>query len=447
MALSSLASTPSLLSRAARRRARLKRSAALWSHAATQDLLGVLQGSAINSLLTSLSPSPYYGDSMLAPGSTPWNVEAASFVPGPALHPSEAAPGFSGCCRPRLPGATLLADRLPMILFVNETSTSHAGLGTAALMPDPPFRQLDEPYWVWTLPSTGALKLLHPASSEGEELSPEDTFIRPERALQRIFGEAFEPPASSASASMTQEFHDPFANETVASHDGFGAAIPLPDSPLRQLDEPLWAWTPPSTGALLHQHPETSEEEEEFCPEDTSTHPERALQRIIGEAFSGLLSEEDIYGLLQPLFRPFGDGDGLLSVQEIEDALLTIGICPVPQCWQIIMVEMDVGRSGNIDYTEFLAATIEARRFRVEEVLCSVFDVCDPNGEGKINMNDFKSIFEQNGLPSLLGSRTSQAIMKVVTKEVVLEAIEFFDLVRLALTGLDSAPEHSSPTG
>ncbi|CAE8705055.1 unnamed protein product [Polarella glacialis] len=448
MALSSLASTPSLLSRAARRRARLKRSAALWSHAATQDLLGVLQGSAINSLLTSLSPSPCYGDSMLAPGSTPWNVEAASFVPGPALHPSEAAPGFSGCCRPRLPGATLLADHLPMILFVNETSISHAGLGTATLMPDPPLRQLDEPYWVWTSPSTGALKkLLHPASSEGEGLSPEDTFTRPERALQRIFGEAFEPPASSAGASMTQDFHDPFVNETVASHDGFGAAIPLPDSPLRQLDEPLWAWTPPSTGALLHQHPETSEEEEEFCHEDTSTHPERALQRIIGEAFSDLLSEEDIYGLLQPLFRPFGDGDGLLSVQELEDALLTIGICPVPQCWQIIMDEMDVDRSGNIDYTEFLAATIEARRFRVEEVLCSVFDVCDPNGEGKINMNDFKSIFEQNGLPSLLGSRTSEAIMKVDMKEVVLEAIEFFDLVRWALTGLDSAPGHSSPTG
>eukprot|EP00442_Polarella_glacialis_P034597 CAMPEP_0115079032 /NCGR_PEP_ID=MMETSP0227-20121206/17875_1 /TAXON_ID=89957 /ORGANISM="Polarella glacialis, Strain CCMP 1383" /LENGTH=62 /DNA_ID=CAMNT_0002466475 /DNA_START=66 /DNA_END=254 /DNA_ORIENTATION=- len=62
-------------------------------------------------------------------------------------------------------------------------------------------------------------------------------------------------------------------------------------------------------------------------------------------------------------------------------------------------------------------------------------------------MNDFKSTFEQHGLPSLLGSRTSQAIMKVVMKEAVLEAIEFLDLVSLALTGLDSAPEHSSPTG
>ncbi|CAE8653938.1 unnamed protein product [Polarella glacialis] len=365
MALSSLASTPSLLSRAARRRARLKRTAVLWSHVATHDLLGVLQGSAINSLLTSLSPSPCYGDSMLAPGSTPWNVEAASFVPGPALHPSEAAPGFSGCCRPRLPGATLLADRLPMIFFVNETSISHAGLGTAALMPDPPFRQLDECYWVWTLPSTGALKPLHPASSEGEELFPEDTVIRPERALQRFFGEAFEPPASSAGASMTQEFHDPLVNETEVSHDGFGAAIPLPDSSRRQLDEPLWAWTPPSTGALMHQHPETSEEEEEFCPEDTSTHPKCALQRAIGEAFNDLLSEEVIYGLLQPL----SIGDGLLSVSDIEDTLMAMGISQ--RHGHILMDKLDVDRSGNIDYSEFLAATIEARRFRDEEVSSS----------------------------------------------------------------------------
>ncbi|CAE8599992.1 unnamed protein product [Polarella glacialis] len=368
MALSSLASTPSLLSRAARRRARLKRTAALWSHAATQDLLGVLQGSAINSLLTSLSPSPCYGDSMLAPGSTPWNVKAASFVPGPALHPSEAVPGFFGCCRPRLPGATLLADRLPMIFFVNETSISHAGLGTAALKPDPPFRQLDEPYWVWTLPSTGTLKLLPPASSEGEELSPEDTFTRPERALQRIFGEAFEPPASSAGASMTQEFHDPLVNETKVSHDGFGAAIPLPDSSRRQLDEPLWAWTPPSTGALKHQHPETSEEEEEFCPlKDISTHPEHVLQRAMVEVYNDLLSEEVIHGLLQPL----SVGDGLLSVLDIEDTLMAFGICPVPQCWQILMDKLDVDRSGNIDYSEFLAAAIEARRSRDEEVSSS----------------------------------------------------------------------------
>ncbi|CAE8612725.1 unnamed protein product, partial [Polarella glacialis] len=364
MLLSSPASSPSLPSRAARRRARLKRTAVLGSHVATHDLLGVLHGSAINSLLTSLSPSPCYGDSMLAPGS------------------------IRGMWR-----------LLPLSLGLLSTPAKRRQAFLAAVAHD----YLALRFLRTTFPC--ALKLLHPASSEGEELSPEDTFTRPERALQRIFGEAFEPPASSAGASMTQEFHDPFANETVASHDGFGAAIPLP----------------------------TSEEEEEFCPEDTSAHPERALQRIIGEAFSDLLSEEDIYGLLQPLFRPFGDGDGLLSVQEIEDALLTIGICPVPQCWQIIMDDMDVGRSGNIDYAEFLAATIEARSFRVEEVLCSVFDVCDPSGEGKINMNDFKSIFEQNGLPTLLGSRTSQAIMKVVMKEVVLEAIEFFDLVRLAL--------------
>ncbi|CAE8672102.1 unnamed protein product [Polarella glacialis] len=330
MLLSSPASSPSLPSRAARRRARLKRTAVLWSHVATHDLLGFLHGSAINSLLTSLSPSPCYGDSMLAPGSTPWNVEAASFVPGPTLHPSETAPGFSGYCRPRLPGATLVADHLPMNLFVNETSISQAGLGSATSMPDPPLRQLDEPYWVWTSPSTGALKPLHPASSEGEELFPEDRDRR-------------------------------------VSHDGFGAAIPLPDSSRRQLDEPLWAWTPPSTGTLKHQHTETSEEEEEFCLKDISTHPEHVLQRAMVEVYNDLLSEEVIYGLIQPL----SVGDGLLSVTDIEDTLMAFGICPVPQCWQILMDKLDVDRSGNIDYSEFLAATIEARRFRDEEVSSS----------------------------------------------------------------------------
>ncbi|CAE8736326.1 unnamed protein product [Polarella glacialis] len=196
-------------------------------------------------------------------------------------------------------------------------------------MPDPPLRQLDEPYWVWTSPSTGAPKPLHPASSEGEELFPED--------------------------------------KTEVSHDGLGAAIPPPDSSRRQLDEPLRAWTPPSTGTLKHQHPETSEEEEEFYLKDISTHPEHVLQRAMVEVYNDLLSEEVIYGLIQPL----SVGDGLLSVTDIEDTLMAFGICPVPQCWQILMDKLDVDRSGNIDYSEFLAATIEARRFRDEEVSSS----------------------------------------------------------------------------
>ncbi|CAE8613619.1 unnamed protein product [Polarella glacialis] len=115
----------------------------------------------------------------------------------------------------------------------------------------------------------------------------------------------------------------------------------------------------------MHQHPETSEEEEEFCPEDTSTHPKCALQRAIGEAFNDLLSEEVIYGLLQPL----SVGDGLLSVSDIEDTLMAMGISQ--RHGQILMDKLDVDRSGNIDYSEFLAATIEARRFRDEEMSSS----------------------------------------------------------------------------
>ncbi|CAE8619330.1 unnamed protein product [Polarella glacialis] len=327
MAFSSLASLPSLLYRAARRRARLKRTAVLWSHAATQDLLGVLHGSAIDSLLASLSPSPWYGESMSAPWTTPWNVEASSFVPGPAHHLCEAAPVLSDCCHPRLPGATQPADHLPMVRFTHQ---------------------------------------------------------------ERLYGnKTFEPPASRAGTGKTKENRDFFANEPTASRAGVGKVTWLADTPLRQLDEPIWLWIPPSTGIPKKQHSETHAVSVDVtlgspCFGSHHHHHKKALRKALwavkaaeqGASASAenlplgalsfrkaMLVDDDpgvdvaavplfqdevtcnshckgkVEGLRQLFLHSDVNGDDMLSVKEIQDGLKTVGLCPIPPALLTIIDE------------------------------------------------------------------------------------------------------------
>ncbi|CAE8597871.1 unnamed protein product [Polarella glacialis] len=328
MAFSSLASLPSLLSRAARRRARLTRTAVLWSRAATQDLLGVLHGSAIDSLLTSLSPSPSYGDSMSAPWTTPWNVEASSFVPGPAHYLCQAAPVISDCCNPRLPGATQPADHLPMITlthqerlygnktferlhlahvrvrtrrnddsFVNEPATSRAGVGKATLLADTPLRQLDEPMWFWTSPSTGVPKQQFLATGAGVRKHIETHAVSADATLDS-------PCLGSHHHHHKKALRKALRADKAAEQGASASADHLPLGAL-SLRKAMSVVDDPGVDVA-------------------------AVPLFQDEVICNSLSKQKIEGLQQLFLHLDVNGEGMLNVKEIEDGLKIVGLCPIP---------------------------------------------------------------------------------------------------------------------
>ncbi|CAE8736298.1 unnamed protein product, partial [Polarella glacialis] len=68
--------------------------------------------------------------------------------------------------------------------------------------------------------------------------------------------------------------------------------------------------------------------------------------------------------------------------------------------------------SGMIDYTEFLAATIDARHYLEEDVLWSAFCVFDQNGDGQISQEELKLVLDQDGVSKILGNQSLEEIMK-----------------------------------
>lgn len=61
-----------------------------------------------------------------------------------------------------------------------------------------------------------------------------------------------------------------------------------------------------------------------------------------------------------------------------------------------VIASLDTNGSGKIDYTEFLAATMERNVYMKEEKLHQAFKMFDLDGNGRISKSELKSVLASN---------------------------------------------------
>mmetsp|Transcript_22510 Transcript_22510/g.56898 ORF Transcript_22510/g.56898 Transcript_22510/m.56898 type:complete len:609 (-) Transcript_22510:542-2368(-) len=97
------------------------------------------------------------------------------------------------------------------------------------------------------------------------------------------------------------------------------------------------------------------------------------------------------------------DGSGSLSMEEFVTAVKAEGgegfVLPV-NFESEIWVGVDLNYSGDINFTEFLAATLDYRHF-TEAHLFGVFQVLDVDGSGFVDVDDMRLLFPNNTLEEL----------------------------------------------
>ena len=81
------------------------------------------------------------------------------------------------------------------------------------------------------------------------------------------------------------------------------------------------------------------------------------------------------------------NGDGSLSFREIEEGLKRLHICNKEQIMAHLR-EVDTDLSGSIDYTEFLAATMDPSQNLRRKYLRAAFDMFDTDGSGSIDYRE-----------------------------------------------------------
>jgi len=108
------------------------------------------------------------------------------------------------------------------------------------------------------------------------------------------------------------------------------------------------------------------------------------------------------------------NGDGELTIAELRDGLAKAGLTEIPADLEQIMKDVDTDGSGAIDYTEFLAASLDRKQYIQEDVCWSAFKVFDLNGDGKISMQELEQVLNSGSVEEALGAQTIKDLMKEV---------------------------------
>jgi calcium-dependent protein kinase len=112
------------------------------------------------------------------------------------------------------------------------------------------------------------------------------------------------------------------------------------------------------------------------------------------------LDETQIRGLRDIFVKLDANGDGLITHSELRRGLQQASIqIPRPEVEEI-MDSVDCDGSGEIDYTEFLAATIEKQQYIQEDVCWNAFNLFDLNCDGKITSSELKQMLDKTSTRS-----------------------------------------------
>mmetsp|Transcript_49473 Transcript_49473/g.80184 ORF Transcript_49473/g.80184 Transcript_49473/m.80184 type:complete len:503 (-) Transcript_49473:95-1603(-) len=138
------------------------------------------------------------------------------------------------------------------------------------------------------------------------------------------------------------------------------------------------------------------------------------LKKAALHIIAGQLNEDQIKALRDTFMQLDTNGDGLLTPAELKEGLAKAGLKEIPPDLAQIMEDVDSDGSGVIDYTEFLAATLDRRQYMQEDVCWSAFRVFDRNGDGRISPEELKQVLCSSDVEEALGAQQVVELMKEV---------------------------------
>jgi len=137
------------------------------------------------------------------------------------------------------------------------------------------------------------------------------------------------------------------------------------------------------------------------------------LKKAALHVIASQLGENQIKGLRETFMQLDDNGDGLLTAAEMKEGLAKAGLKDIPADLQQILEEVDSDGSGVIDYTEFLAATLDKKDYQQKEVCWQAFRLFDRNGDGKIDKTEIANVLNDGDVANQ-ANRDMAEIMKEI---------------------------------
>lgn len=123
------------------------------------------------------------------------------------------------------------------------------------------------------------------------------------------------------------------------------------------------------------------------------------LKKAALQVVADRLQEGEIKALREMFLELDANGDGFLTATEITMGLERAGFTQLPHEIQQIIDGIDSDGNGVIDYTEFLAASLDKQMYTQQDACWAAFRVFDRNGDGKISLQEFQHVINNDKLP------------------------------------------------
>lgn len=135
------------------------------------------------------------------------------------------------------------------------------------------------------------------------------------------------------------------------------------------------------------------------------------FKKVALTAIAQQLPDEEIRSL-QDTFRALDkNGDGKLTREEIAAGLTKQGLV-VPDALERILQSVDSDGSGGVDYTEWIAATIDKKIYMQRDVCWAAFRTFDLDGDGRITREELDKVLNGNHVRKVLGASKIDKMIK-----------------------------------
>lgn len=124
-------------------------------------------------------------------------------------------------------------------------------------------------------------------------------------------------------------------------------------------------------------------------------HAQGKFKKAALTAMAKHLGDSAIQDLKEMFFALDADGNGTITIEELQDGIKKMGM-EVPENLMKIMSDVDSDGSGEIDYSEFLAATLDRRHYMCEDVCWAAFRTFDLDGNGQITKEELLEVLTGN---------------------------------------------------
>lgn len=115
------------------------------------------------------------------------------------------------------------------------------------------------------------------------------------------------------------------------------------------------------------------------------------LKRMAMAAITRQLDDQEVADLREVFLSIDENGDGLLTRQELTAGLTSAGLTESPDFAQILE-DIDCNANGHIDYTEFLAATLDKKLYLKNAALREAFQFFDKDHDGFISQAELREV-------------------------------------------------------